>query len=84
MDVKKAVEVAKAHVINILGAELSDAPTTEEVWFDSKKGEWCITLGILRGMSPIAGLKLPEYKTVRLNKTDGSLVSIRSREFSRV
>ena len=84
MDVKRAVEVAKAHVMNVLGAELSDVPTTEEVWFDSKKAEWCVTLGILRGISPIAGLRLPEYKTVRLNKTDGSLVSIRSRELSRV
>ena len=84
MDVKKAVEVAKDHVMNVLGAELSDVPTTEEVWFDSEKSEWCITLGLLRGTSPIAGLRLPEYKTVRIKETDGSLVSIRSREFSRV
>ncbi len=84
MDVKKAVEAAKAHVMNVLGAELSDVPTTQEVWFDSKKREWCITLGILRGTSPVAGLRLPEYKTVRLKETDGSLVSIRSREYSRV
>ena len=51
MDVKKAVEVAKDHVMNVLGAELSDVPTTEEVWFDSEKSEWCITLGLLRGTS---------------------------------
>ena len=84
MDVKKAVEVAKAHILNVLGAELSDVPTTEEVWFDSKKREWCITLGILRGTSPVAGLRFPEYKTVRLKEQDGSFVSIRSREYSSV
>lgn len=82
MDVKQAVQAAKKHLLNVFEAEISEPPSLEEVWQDARKKEWCVTLGIRRGTAPLAGLNLPEYKTVRIKLDDGSLVSIRSREFS--
>lgn len=84
MDIKQVVEVAKAHLIDVLGGELpaSEPPTLEEIWFDAKRKNWCVTLGIVRRTSPVAGLRLPEYKTVRITEDEGKLVSIRNREFS--
>ena len=82
MDVKQVVQVAKQHLLSVFGAEIEHPPSLEEVWLDAKKHEWCVTLGIRRGSSPLAGLNLPEYKTVRVKDSDGSLVSIRRREFA--
>lgn len=79
MDVKQAVEAAKQHLINVFGGELGQPPTLEEVWIDSRNGEWCVTFGLRRGLSPVAGLNFPEYKTVRISPIDGSLVSILNR-----
>ena len=82
MDVKQAVEVAKQQIRNIFGAEIVLPPSLEEVWLDKPKSEWCVTLGIQRGLSPLAGLNLPEYKTVRISAVDGGLISIRNREIA--
>ena len=82
MDMAQVVETAKHHLLQVLGDELIEQPSTEEVWLDRKKAEWCVTLGIIRRTSPVAGLKLTEYKTVRMTHADCELVSIRNREFS--
>lgn len=84
MEVKQAVQVAKSHLVNLFGSEITEAPSLEEVWLDIKKHHWCVTFGIRRGSSPLAGLNLSEYKTVRINDDDGTLISIRNREFSAV
>lgn len=82
MDIKNAVEVAKQHLLTVFGSEIESTPTLEEVWHDAKKKQWCVTLGIRRGASPLAGLNLPEFKTIRLDDQDGHLVSIRRQEYS--
>ena len=82
MDVKQAVNSARQHLLTVMGSEISGPPSMEEVWFDAKRREWCVTLGILRGTSPLAGINLPEHKTVRVKDSDESLVSIRNREFT--
>jgi hypothetical protein len=82
VDIKKAVEIAKQHALMVFESEIDHAPTLEEVWHDARKKQWCVTLGIRRGASPLAGLNLPEFKTVRIDDKDGDLVSIKNREFS--
>lgn len=84
MDVKQAVEQARQHFTNVFAGELTGPPSLEEVWFDSTHGEWCVTLGVRRGQSPFPGLRLAEYKTVRIRDQDGGLVAIRNREISTV
>ena len=82
MDVKVAVLAAKKHLQNVFDGEGIKPPSLEEVWLDQRKHEWCVTLAIRRPGGTFAGLNLAEYKTVRLRDSDGSLVSIRSRELS--
>ena len=84
MNVNQAVAAAKQHILIVFGAELAHPPTLEEVWHDAKKHQWCVTLGIRRDASPLAGLNFPEYKTVRIKDDDGSFVAIKNREFSGV
>ena len=48
MDVKQAVAAAKAHLLDVFGAELMSAPRLEEVWFEDAQRVWCVTLGFFR------------------------------------
>jgi hypothetical protein len=60
MDVKDAVQRAKQEFMGVFSSEVSDPPSLEEVCFDTNRNEWCVTLGVRRASSPLAGLQLPE------------------------
>ncbi len=47
MDVKEAIELAKASVRELFGDQLSSAPQLEEVEFDGVLGIWIVTIGFL-------------------------------------
>lgn len=87
MEPKEAVKAAKAFFLDIVGEE----STLEEVWFDDKADEWCVTFGIrhrsVGGLRSVSGILQPkevaDYKVVRLRNKDGSFVSIRNREGQR-
>lgn len=85
MDVKQAVAAAKAHLLDVFGAEMMSDPRLEEVWFDEGERVWCVTLGFYRKpdelMSKVAGsFSTYDYKVVRLEGVDGKPRSIRNRE----
>lgn len=85
MDVKEAVATAKKYFAEVFEGEGSP-PTLEEVWFDSEKGEWCITMGVLRQapsskiFDPLGRENSTHYKTVRISDETGQPISIRNRE----
>ena len=85
MDVKQAVAAAKAHLLDVFGAELMSAPRLEEVWFDDAERVWCVTLGFFRKpddlMTKAAGsFSTYDYKVVRVEDSTGKPRSIRNRE----
>ena len=91
MDAKNAIAVAKQHVADVFGDELTSPPTLEEIWFDERKKQWFVTLGVRRSSNhvekdflrdPLGGRNrvLPDYKVLRIADKDGSIVSMQIRE----
>ncbi len=85
MDAKQAVEAAKAHLLDVFGAEMMSAPRLEEVWFEDTEKVWCITLGFFRKpdelMAKASGtFSTYDYKVVQVEDVTGSPRSIKNRE----
>ena len=84
---KEAVTAAKDIFLELVG----EAPTLEEIWFDDKRHEWCVTFGIRRRtintvgniMGAVQSRELIDYKVVRISDADGTFVSIRNRDDQR-
>ena len=73
MDAKVAIALAKQHISEVFADELTSPPTLEEIWFDERKQEWFVTLGIRRPsnhverdpwLDPLSGKTrtVPDYK----------------------
>ena len=85
MDVKEAVKIAKLHASEVFEGE---SIRIEEVWFDDKTSEWCVTIGLQR-TEPESGLdsvlsKRPSsrmhYKTVRISDDTKVIKSVRNHD----
>lgn len=90
MNAKEAAAVAKRHLADILADESIEPPTLEEVWFESKKDVWRVTLAVRRirtkadkdSAADRLGLALlPDYKTITISDKDGSVIAMRDRMF---
>ena len=79
MEAKEAIARAKRHISEMFADELTSPPTLEEIWFDERKKEWFITLGVRRPSNdvvrdpwtdPLAGKTrlAPDYKVVRIGE----------------
>ena len=85
MEIKEAVAIAKDHLNKAFVDEIASPPTLEEVWFDEREDEWCITLGVRRKAGSalvdiITGRPRPDYRTVRVSDKDGKPTSIKIRD----
>ena len=85
MDVKEAVQIAKEHAAAVFDGE---SIRIEEVWFEDKSTEWCVTIGLQRS-EPSSGLdfalnKRPgtrmHYKTVRIDAVSKVIKSVRNHD----
>jgi hypothetical protein len=85
MDVKEAVRRAKAHAVDVFEGE---TVRIEEVWFDDRTSEWCVTIGLQRTEPSSAmadmlggrkGLTRTHYKTIRLTDA-GDVSSVKNHE----
>ena len=85
MDVKEAVRVAREHAAGVFDGETI---RIEEVWFEDKTAEWCVTIGLPRA-EPISDLdrtfgKRPaarmHYKTIRIDDKSGAIKSVRNHD----
>jgi len=79
MDVKEAVKTAKAHAAEVFEGEKI---RIEEVWFEDKDDEWCVTVGLSRVEENIlrAYPTRTHYKTIRLNDNTGTIKSVRNHD----
>jgi hypothetical protein len=88
IDVKQAIAAAKQHAELIFKGEDLGSPSLEEVWFDDRSHEWCVTVGLRSGPLAIAtsrnfGRSAQEhlvYKTVRLDAETGDPKSVKIRD----
>lgn len=88
VDVKKAVRMAKECIAELYQDEEILHLGLEEVEFDYEDSKWNITIGFARardgnnGKDPITKdgkLSARNYKVVRIDEENGSVVSIRDR-----
>ena len=87
MDVKQAVQIAKEYVANLYSEEDIMNIGLEEVEFDEISDQRRITIGFSRPWDlvksthiPISDVRRPRsYKLVRINDSDGQIVSLRDR-----
>ena len=87
MDVKEAVQKAKAHVFDLFKDEGIEYMGLEEVEFDDEEQHWNITIGFSRpwdqpksmaaalGQEPLKR----SFKVVRINDASGEILSIKDR-----
>lgn len=89
MEVKKAVQEAKAYVADLLDDEGVTNLGLEEVYFDETSGLWNITLGFSRPWnttrSPITAITgdpavRRAYRVVKMRDDDGKIISMTKRE----
>ena len=85
MEVKQAIGTAKAHLLDLFGAELMSQPRLEEVWFEDADNAWCVTLGFFRKPDELttraAGTySTYDYKVVQIDDDTGKPKSIRNRD----
>ncbi|MBV9863488.1 MAG: hypothetical protein JO267_15225 [Alphaproteobacteria bacterium] len=90
MQVKEAVEAAKAYVLDLFNAEGITNLGLEEVEYDESAGEWCVTLGFSRpwdsranALAAVVGQQLNpsrSYKVVRISDRTKEIRSVRNRE----
>ena len=81
MDVKQAARTAKKYVIDIFSDEQIDHVGLEEVKFDHDSDVWEITIGFSRPWDRALLQIAPDparrsYKVVRINDTDGHVLSV--------
>lgn len=87
MDVKQAVQTAKEHVVDLFDGEEIDFVGLEEVVFDDESVQWLITIGFSRPWDRPKTLSAAlreeplrrSYKVVRINDSDGKVVSVKDR-----
>ena len=87
MDVKQAVQTAKEHVVDLFDGEEIDFVGLEEVVFDEESVQWLITIGFSRPCDRPKTLSAAlreeplrrSYKVVRINDSDGKVVSVKDR-----
>lgn len=95
MDARQAIAQAKEYLSKVFADELTSPPTLEEIWFDEKKKEWFVTLGVRRPSNhterdvwrdPLGGKirTLPDYKVVRISEKEGRLPKVVDREAVRM
>jgi hypothetical protein len=86
MDVKEAVRIAKAYIVDLFASEQIKNLGLEEVEFDEHKGVWFVTIGFARpwenaGFLASAGLAEPRsYKVLRISNEDGRVISVKDRK----
>ena len=91
MDAKEAIGIAKQLVADVFAGELTSPPTLEEIWFDDKKDEWFVTVGLRRPtnhvernplLDPMAlrSRVVPDLKVVRISNKGGKIPKIIDRE----
>lgn len=83
MNVKEAVRVAKAHIIDLFEEEGIVDVGLEEVDFESSD-TWVVTIGFSRPWnrtvgSVMGGRPSRSYKAVRIQDVDGEVLSVRDR-----
>ena len=81
VDVKLATKTAKEYVVDLFADEQIDHVGLEEVRFDQSSDVWEITIGFSRpwDRGPLKILPDPaqrSYKVVRINDTDGRVMSV--------
>jgi hypothetical protein len=83
MELKEAVEVAKAHVQSVFADDLVGEPQLEEVWFDNTKNDWHVTLGFYRKpdmmMKAAGSFARYVYKSVSVDGASKQATGIRNR-----
>jgi hypothetical protein len=85
MDVKQAVQVAKAYVSDLFSEEQIRNVGLEEVEFDDTSHEWLVTIGFARSWDERSGLEKAmiglsrSFKVVRLSDSDGRVISVKDR-----
>ena len=91
MEANEAIAIAKQFVADAFSGELTSAPTLEEIWFDDKKDEWFVTVGLRRPtnhverntiLDPMAMKSriVPDLKVVRISNKAGKIPKIIGRE----
>jgi hypothetical protein len=84
MELKAAVEAAKAHVTSVFADDMLGGPQLEEVWFDDTGHVWNVTVGFYRKPDEVARaagtFSRYTYKVVRVDEATGRPIAIRNRE----
>ena len=84
MEVKEAISTAKGHVATLFADEEITEVGLEEVQFNEESDEWWVTIGFKRPWNrPIMDVNVltqralfRAYKQVRINDSDGRIVSL--------
>lgn len=87
IDVKAAVQKAKAYLADLFEGEGITHVGLEEVEYDAKSNEWRITVGFSRPWDQknivtaalSEGRPLRTYKVVRMRDNDGRVLSVKDR-----
>jgi hypothetical protein len=88
MNVKQAVELAKAKIRELFADEEISNLGLEEVEFDESDDQWVITVGFSRPWdnprSALAALSLPKrtYKTIRIDNKGNDNYKVKNREIA--
>jgi hypothetical protein len=85
MDVKEAVQIAKAHAAKVFEGEIV---RLEEVWLEDSTSEWCVTVGLQREEPPsVCDYKFGKkpdtrmhYKTIRIDDATKAVRSVRNHD----
>jgi hypothetical protein len=87
MDVKEAVEIAKAHIQELFGSEKIYNLGLEEVSFDDVVKRWNVTIGFSRpwdepanSMARFMTSPTRSYKVVQISDITGEIKSVKNRE----
>jgi hypothetical protein len=85
MDAKDAIKFALKHVDEVLGEQLSDRPSVEEVWRDPSNKVWRVTVSVHSRPNraetatmpdPLLLAAMPTRKVVVISAVDGALQAI--------
>ena len=88
---KEAIAKAKAFVAALFSEELKSEPTLEEIWSDDNEDAWIVTIGVRRASNYVErsltdavsgkpGRIVPDYKSVRVSRKTGEVVSVLNRD----
>lgn len=87
IDVKAAVQIAKAFVLDLFQDEGVSDLGLEEVEYEEEEGSWYVTVGFSRpwdfprgSLSVFSGSTNPKRTYKRVHVKDGKVVSVQNRE----